>query len=66
MNVILNGKKKNLQTEISLQDLTEEASKDPQCLIAEINGQIIKRPSWGETKLRDGDTIELVAFVGGG
>ncbi len=33
---------------------------------AEIDGEIIDREKFAETKLRNGQSIELVRFVGGG
>lgn len=39
----------------------------PDKMIAvECNGQIIPRKEWGMRKLADGDTVEVVRFVGGG
>lgn len=32
----------------------------------ERNGEIVPRAAWGETRLSDGDKIEIVHFVGGG
>ncbi len=33
---------------------------------AEVDGQIIERKNFAETKLRNGQSIELVRFIGGG
>jgi sulfur carrier protein len=33
---------------------------------AEVDGQIVERKKFAETKLRNGQSIELVRFVGGG
>ncbi len=39
----------------------------PDRMIAvECNGMIIPRKEWGETCLKDGDSVEVVRFVGGG
>jgi len=32
----------------------------------ELNGQIVPRRLFGETVLKNGDTVEIVSFVGGG
>jgi sulfur carrier protein len=34
--------------------------------VAEVDGQIIERKNFAETNLRNGQSIELVRFVGGG
>ena len=35
-------------------------------VVAEVDGQIVERKKFVETKLRNGQSIELVRFVGGG
>jgi len=35
-------------------------------VVAEVDGQIVERKKFAETKLRNGQSIELVRFVGGG
>jgi thiamine biosynthesis protein ThiS len=35
-------------------------------VVAEIEGQIIQREMFAETKLQSGQSVELVRFVGGG
>ena len=37
-----------------------------QRVAVEINEEIVPRASYGETVLKDGDTVEVVRFVGGG
>ena len=32
----------------------------------EYNGEIVRRTAWGETRLDEGDRLEVVHFVGGG
>ena len=32
----------------------------------ELNGAILPRDRYGETTLRDGDSLEIVQFIGGG
>jgi thiamine biosynthesis protein ThiS len=35
-------------------------------VVVELNRDIVRRPRLGETVVANGDTIELVHFVGGG
>ena len=35
-------------------------------VVAEVDGEIIDRAKFGETKLASGQSVELVRFVGGG
>jgi len=39
---------------------------DPRTVVVELNRQIVRRPALGATALEDGDSVELVHFVGGG
>ncbi len=65
MRLRINGK----ETECSaatLGQLIVELKLQPESLVVEHNAQIIKQQEWGEKTLREGDTIELLNFVGGG
>lgn len=35
-------------------------------VVAEVDGEIIDRTRFSSTRLRDGQTVELIRFVGGG
>jgi sulfur carrier protein len=35
-------------------------------VVAEVDGRIVERSEFAQTKLRDGQSVELVRFVGGG
>ena len=39
---------------------------DMKRIAVERNGDIVRKAQYGETVLRDGDSIEVVSFVGGG
>ncbi|MBQ9767221.1 MAG: sulfur carrier protein ThiS [Lachnospiraceae bacterium] len=39
---------------------------DPKRIAVERNGDIVPKTQYGETVLEDGDTVEVVSFVGGG
>ena len=65
MRIILNGIKKEIE-EADLKSLIEQSCRDPQRVIAELNGSVIKNHEWNKKILKDGDSLELVNFVGGG
>ncbi len=48
-----------------LQYLTEH-HYDPKRVAVERNGEIVPKATYAETILQDGDTVEVVSFVGGG
>lgn len=39
---------------------------DPRRIAVERNGEIVFKSRYGETILEDGDSLEVVSFVGGG
>ena len=39
---------------------------DPRRIAVELNGEIVPKAQYGETALQDGDSVEVVSFVGGG
>ena len=39
---------------------------DPKRIAVERNGEIVPKAQYSEVVLRDGDTLEVVSFVGGG
>jgi len=50
----------------TLSELLDQLAIDQAVVVAEIDGEIIERARFAETKLRAGVSIELVRFVGGG
>lgn len=66
MKITVNGKTKNVNPAMTLLALVKQFCKNPHLVIAELNGTIIKNDQWAAVKVQDGDTVELVNFVGGG
>ena len=50
----------------TLAELLEQLDIKAATVVAEIDGQIVQRKMFAQTKLVNGQTIELVRFVGGG
>ncbi len=66
ITVTVNGEPKQFASDSSLLELLEAFELDPRAVVVELNRQIVRRPTLGETALREGDQVELVHFVGGG
>lgn len=66
IKILLNGKEKEFSTSPNLKTLISQYCGEPQYVIAELNGQIVKKQIWETTSVSSGDTIELVSMVGGG
>ncbi|MDY3281916.1 sulfur carrier protein ThiS [Dysosmobacter sp.] len=50
----------------SLLDYLTASNYDPKRVAVERNGEIVPKAQYGGTVLADGDTLEVVSFVGGG
>ncbi len=50
----------------TLAELLGQLGVNHATVVAEIDGEIIERKNFSRTKLKDGQKIELVRFVGGG
>lgn len=66
MTVTINGQQRELSGEPSLNEIVQQFCQSTQRVIAELNGEIVNNPRWDEIIIRDGDSLELVSFVGGG
>ena len=50
----------------SLEGLIKNLGYQPQLVVVEVNGIIINPKNWLNTKIKDGDCLEIVTIVGGG
>ena len=50
----------------SLYDLITDMGLEPTRVAAELNGNIVPRSEFKNTVLKNGDSLEIVNFVGGG
>lgn len=62
----MNGESRNVTDQLTLSDLVEELSLAPARIAIELNGEVVRRNTWAETVLSEGDRLEVVHFVGGG
>ena len=66
MIVHLNGEKREISAALSVAELLKELGIRPGRVVVELNRDVIPRESHDTTFLKEGDTIEIVQFVGGG
>lgn len=66
LRVEINGEPLELSEQITLSQLIARLNLAPERLAIERNREVVRRADWSETKLADGDQIEIVHFVGGG
>ena len=63
--VKINGEELNIVGKTVAEYLVT-TSYDPKRIAVERNGDIVPKAQYGETVLKDGDSVEVVSFVGGG
>jgi len=65
MQIVVNGETVPIQV-MSVLDYLASLAIDPQRVAVELNLDILPKPAYGATLLKDGDRLEIVHFVGGG
>jgi len=66
MQLIINGEARRFGELASLAALVEQLGIKGDRVAVELNREIVPRGRWAQTRLRDGDRLEIVHFVGGG
>jgi sulfur carrier protein len=69
MKLTINGRDRDfpeLQSDSRLQHLIELLQLKADRVAVERNGEIVPRAQWIDTRVEDGDKLEVVQFVGGG
>ncbi|HVN02686.1 MAG TPA: sulfur carrier protein ThiS [Caulobacteraceae bacterium] len=66
MRLTVNGEEREVAAAISIEALVALLGLDRRKLAVERNLEIVPRSMFADTRLADGDRIEIVAFVGGG
>jgi len=66
MHLFINGEEKEFANTLSLADLVEQLGMKGDRVAVELNREIVPRAQWAGTRLKDGDRLEIVHFVGGG
>jgi len=66
MNIRLNGQNVTLPQIATISGLLAHYKLQERILVVERNGEIVDRSAYEQTPVMDGDTIEIVHFVGGG
>lgn len=66
MNIILNGQKHNIESNITLKEMLINLNIEQKNIIAEVNGEVVTKDDFSNKIINENDIIELVRFVGGG
>jgi len=66
MILIVNGEDREFSSVATVSALLEQLGMKPDRVAVELNRELVSRERWDETRLSDGDKLEIVHFVGGG
>jgi thiamine biosynthesis protein ThiS len=66
IRVRLNGEDRDVAAGRTVRELLESLGLRPELIVVERNREILSRERYGEVEVEEGDTLELVQFVGGG
>jgi thiamine biosynthesis protein ThiS len=62
----LNGEERQVPAGLTVEELLRSLELQPRMIVVERNGDILRRESYGDVRVTQGDALELVHFVGGG
>jgi thiamine biosynthesis protein ThiS len=66
INIKLNGKKINVDDQISLIKILKNFNIPTNKVAIELNKEIVNKKKLSSIKIRNNDSIEIVHFIGGG
>lgn len=66
ITIYLNGEPREIPFETDLVGVLDAFSLPTQRIAIELNENVVRRPDWPITRVREGDRLEVVHFVGGG
>ena len=66
LRIEVNGEGREIGPGLTLADLVQQLKLIPERLAIEHNQRVVRRADWPQTRLAEGDRIEIVHFVGGG
>ena len=66
MKIQINGEAREIEEGLTIGGLLDELKIRPARVVIELNRSIISREVYTATRLNEGDSLEIVHFVGGG
>ena len=66
INIKLNGKKTNVDDQISLNKILKNLNIPTNKVAIELNKEIVNKKKLSSIKISNNDSIEIVHFIGGG
>jgi thiamine biosynthesis protein ThiS len=66
LEIILNGDKETLEKEYNITELLQKHGLNPAVVTISLNGDILTRDVFDNTIVKDGDSVDILMFMGGG
>ena len=66
MKITCNGETKDINQNTTLVSFIRDMDLNPDTVVAECDGRIVKRDEYDTLVLSEGNILELIRFVGGG
>ena len=66
MDITINGKTETFQDDIRVSDLLASRKIRTEMVAVELNDTVLARDRYPETRLKEGDKVEFLYYMGGG
>ncbi len=66
MRITLNGQEQNFSAPLTIAELVEKLELEAEKIAIDCNAEVIARNAYVKTHLQEGDTVEIIHFIGGG
>lgn len=66
IEIVANGEPRTIPPGTTVAEFLSAHELDPDLVVVERNGEILRRAEYGSIALGPGDALEIVHFVGGG
>lgn len=66
LRIQVNGEPRDVKDGTTLSELISNLQLKPEQIAVELNRTVVRRAEWCANELSEGDTLEIVHFVGGG
>ena len=66
IKIILNGKPNEIKADMTVSDLLTKWRMRPELVTVEINENILQKLDYDSTKIKEGDKVEFIFYMGGG
>ena len=66
MQLLLNGQAEQVEGPLTISALLDRHRLKPEAVVVEHNLRVPPKADYGRIRLRDGDRVEIVKFMGGG